>query len=86
MRSDLLPKISKVSLLSALGLIILHFILGIILILLKEIPFYDEAVYMNIARNVVEKGLPYRESVPEILWFWHPPLARYISACPVSFV
>jgi len=48
--------------------------------LLKEIPFYDEAVYMNIARNVVEKGLPYRESVPEILWFWHPPLARYISA------
>jgi 4-amino-4-deoxy-L-arabinose transferase-like glycosyltransferase len=47
-----------------------------------DLPFYDEAAYLDFSRGIIETGLPSRSinKSHADLTFRHPPLARYITA------
>ncbi len=51
-----------------------------------SVPKYDEAFYLEVSRNTLETGLPYRSQGPPpgTLSFRHPPLARYLTAVTIA--
>ena len=66
----------------ALSPIVLSLLLQLPIMLINSSPYYDEATYLDISRNILRWGLPYRSSneLPGTLYFFHPPFGRYLTA------
>jgi 4-amino-4-deoxy-L-arabinose transferase-like glycosyltransferase len=50
------------------------------------VPDYDEAVYIDVARNLAQRRAPYRSTGPENLYLVHPPLGPLLYSLPIRFV